>query len=151
MSDLENLLAKEKELVVRFLDALRQEQAALVEGNAEALKPIGETKLHLVGELNGIEAERATLLPLTAEKGGMMQWLKQHPNESNARNLWLKIMSLSRVARQMHEMNGELITLHLAKTNEALAILTQRQRDVALYGSDGQSSGGTGSRIVDLA
>ena len=151
MSELEKTLFEEKELVVRFLDALRKEQAALVDGDADSLKPISEIKLRLVAQLNAAEAGRASLIPLASEKTGMMRWFSEHPEENNARALWLKIISLARVARQMHKMNGELLALHLAKTNEALSILIQRQKDVALYGSDGQSSTGTGSRIVDLA
>ena len=48
-------------------------------------------------------------------------------------------------------MNGELIAMHLARTSEALDILTQRQNKASLYGSDGQAAGGSGSRIVDSA
>lgn len=151
MSELAKLLTEEKDLVVQFLDALRKEQAALIEADANALKPICESKLGLVSQLNRVEASRIALINLPPGKESMLQWLAQHPEEGNARTLWLKIVSLARVARQMHQMNGELITMHLAKTNEALSILIQKQKDVALYGSDGHSSTGTGSRIVDLA
>lgn len=154
MSELEKLLGEEKALVVRFLETLRKEQAALVEGDAAALKPISEAKLALVEQLNHAELSRSRLTALPngeAGKNGMLQWLNQHPEERPSKALWLKIISLARVARQMHAMNGELIAMHLAKTSEALAILLQKQKDVALYGSDGQSENGTGSRIVDSA
>jgi flagella synthesis protein FlgN len=154
MSELEKLLGEEKGLVVRFLDTLRKEQAALVEGDAAALKPISEAKLLLVEQLNHAELSRSSLTALPngeAGKNGMLQWFNQHPEENASKALWLKIISLARVARQMHAMNGELIAMHLAKTSEALAILVQKQKDVALYGSDGQSENGTGSRIVDSA
>jgi flagellar biosynthesis protein FlgN len=154
MSELEKLLNEEKGLVVRFLDALRKEQAALVDGDAAVLRPISDAKLKLVEQLNHIEVSRSNLTSLPgsiAGKNGMLQWLDQHPEEKNCRALWLKIMSLARVARQMHAMNGELISMHLAKTSEALSILVQKQKDVSLYGSNGQSDNGTGSRIVDSA
>lgn len=154
MSELEKLLGEEKGLVVRFLDTLRKEQAALIEGDAAALKPLSDSKLALVEQLNRVELSRSSLTAIPSGgtgMHGMLQWLDRHPEESASRALWLKIISLARVARQMHAMNGELIAMHLAKTNEALAILVQKQKDVSLYSSDGQSASGTGSRIVDSA
>jgi flagellar biosynthesis protein FlgN len=151
MTALERLLTEEKDLVVRFLDTLRKEQAALVEADVGTLQPLSDRKLGLIDQLNRVEASRIALISLPPGKDSMLQWLTQHPEESGVRALWLKIISLARVARQMHQMNGELIAMHLAKTNEALSVLIQKQKDVALYSSDGQSSTGTGSRIVDLA
>lgn len=151
MSALEKLLTEEKDLVVHFLDVLRKEQAALVEADAGILQMLGDKKLGLIDRLNQVEAGRIALITLPPGKDSMLHWLTQHPEESGARALWLKIISLARVARQMHQMNGELIAMHLAKTNEALSVLIQKQKDIALYSSDGQSFTGTGSRIVDLA
>lgn len=154
MSRLHILLADEKELVSRFLNMLREEQSLLVSGDADSLHAIGLGKLELVELLNRAEASRTDFLSAetpSGKKPEMTEWLKQHPTEKFARQLWSDILELAREARQLHTLNGELINSHLARTAEAIAILTQRQKDQALYGSNGQAAAGTGSRIVDSA
>jgi len=81
----------------------------------------------------------------------MRTWLLAHPQEGEAGKLWDDILALAEEAKRLHTLNGELIALHLRKTTEAIDILSQRQRDKPLYGSDGQSTGGSGNRIVDSA
>ena len=51
----------------------------------------------------------------------------------------------------MHLENQELLNKRLATTEAALDILMQRQKDTAVYGSDGQTTSLSGSRIVDSA
>lgn len=154
MSRLKQLLEEEKGLVTRFLDVLREEQSALVEGLAETLSGLSQTKLELVNALNAAEAARGAIIAASTAGNGkaeMKAWLLRHPAERAASLLWEDILGLAQEARQLHEMNGELIAMHLSKTTEAIDILTQRQKEAALYGSNGQAASGTGSRIVDSA
>lgn len=154
MSELQQLLEAEKGLVTRFLGLLREEQSALVEGLAETLSVLNQTKLELIDTLNTAEAARGAFIAASSTGNGkaeMKAWLLRHPAEKSARLLWEEILDLAREARQLHEMNGELIAMHLSKTSEAIDILTQRQKEAALYGSNGQAASGTGSRIVDSA
>lgn len=145
-----SLLAAEKTLVARFLDLLRQEQALLVCGEADSLRAVGQAKLDLVDQLNRAEAARIDFLS-NEKTATMADWLKLLPTESPLREQWSDILELAREAKRLHILNGELINSHLARTSEAIAILTQRQKNEALYGSNGQTETGTGSRIVDSA
>lgn len=150
-----SLLAAEKTLVARFLDLLRQEQALLVCGEADSLRAVGQAKLDLVDQLNRAEAARIDFLSnektASMKQPSMADWLKLLPTESPLREQWSDILELAREAKRLHILNGELINSHLARTSEAIAILTQRQKNEALYGSNGQTETGTGSRIVDSA
>ena len=153
MSSLLNLLQDEKKLVKLFLECLRNEQAALVAAEVERLGILGQQKLGLIDKLNDIESRRLSLIghhnPL--DKSAMHDWFAAHPEDSAAEAIWSEILSLARDARRLHQMNGELIRMHLEKTQEAIAVLTLRQKEVGLYGSDGQASSASGSRLVDSA
>jgi len=154
MSQLHRALLDEAALLRRFIEVLREEQSLLTSGQADALAEVGATKLGLVEKLNAAEQARLRLLGLTpaqSSRQDMAEWLRQHPAESAARQSWEQLIALAREAREIHAMNGELIAMHLARTSEALDILTQRQSEASLYGSNGQAATGSGSRIVDSA
>lgn len=154
MSQLHRALLDETALLRRFIEILREEQSLLTSGQADALAEVGAAKLDLVEKLNASEQARLRLLGLTpaqSSRQDMAEWLRRNPAESAAWQAWEQLITLAREAREIHAMNGELIAMHLARTSEALDILTQRQREASLYGSDGQAATGSGSRIVDSA
>ncbi|WP_298398036.1 flagella synthesis protein FlgN [uncultured Azonexus sp.] len=154
MSQLHRALLDETALLRRFIEVLREEQSLLTSGQTDALAEVGATKLDLVEKLNASEQARLRLLGLTpaqSSRQDMAEWLRRNPAESAARQSWEQLITLAREAREIHAMNGELIAMHLARTSEALDILTQRQSEASLYGSDGQAATGSGSRIVDSA
>lgn len=153
MFSLRELLQQEKELLERFIACLHEEAAALKEIRPEALDGIGQTKLALTSELNAVEHRRSALtaVPAAGGRAAMQQWFLRHPQEAAAAALWNEILALATEAKRLHNLNGELIAMHLGKTSEAIEILTRRLSDKPLYGSDGQSTGSSGSRIVDSA
>ncbi len=154
MSALRDILRQERELVFRFIACLNEETHLLREIKPDALSEVGRSKMDLGAELDQVENRRRKLLDLPAGQPGrlaMQTWLAAHPEESEAAGLWNEILTLAEEAKRLHALNGELIALHLRKTTEAIEILSQRQRDKPLYGSDGQSTGGGGNRIVDSA
>jgi len=154
MTPLAEILKRETDLVSRFISILGKEQEALQSGQADALDEINRGKLQLVEQLNQVGLERAeiAILPVPGgERAGMQAWLAQHPLEKQSALLWDALLNLAREAKEMHDLNGKLISIHLKQTGDALAVLMQRQQEHALYGSNGQSSQTTGSRIVDSA
>lgn len=152
MTRLLDLLQEERELVSCFITCLHDEASALGEIRPEALAEIGQKKTDLTHRIDALERQRNQMTGGNArERGRMADWLATHPDEAAAADVWNEIMTLATEARRLHEVNGELIALHLRKTTEAIEILSQRQNDKPLYGSDGQSTGSSGSRIVDSA
>ena len=154
MADLLALTRKESLLVTRFVALLRQEQEALQRGDATALPALTTDKAKLVDELNTLAVQRNQTLEgegLATDSAGMSAWLQRNPGDKTAHKAWSDLLALARQARELHEQNNQLLTLHLRETNEALSVLQQEVRKSQLYGPDGQSSPLTGNRIIDAA
>lgn len=149
MSPLACALQHEIDLASRFLAVLEREQQALSAADVSHLETINSEKSELVGLLNSASQDRERLTgPIS---GSFTQWLKENSQDAEVAPLWKKLSAVARQAKQTHELNGKLIAMHLARTSDALAILTNRQQQNSLYGSDGQAFQNTGSRIVDSA
>lgn len=154
MTPFADLLTRETQLVSQFVALLKQEQEALQSGVPDSLETISKEKEALVGQLNRLETERSAFVAPTTnaeDRSGMKAWLAQHPHDKHIPPLWEKLNTLARQAKALHEINGQLIEIHLSRTSAALAILEQHKQQHSLYGSDGQASAPTGSRIVDSA
>lgn len=152
-TSLADLLAQEKSAVARFVSVLQDEKTALAQGNAELLASVNGKKVELLELLAAIEGQRSSLVEPECGKGqvGMKLWLTRHPEDKLSRKLWPEVIALAREARHLHDVNGELISLQMGKTQEALAILTQRQKEFSLYGSDGHTESSGPSRIIESA
>jgi flagella synthesis protein FlgN len=155
MTALAALLTRETELVSLFISLLKQEQDALKLGKPDTLAAINAEKMLLVEQLNQIGIERSALADMTgtgSDRATMLAWLKKNPHEQKSASLWVKLLKLAQEAKELHQLNGKLISMHLQHTTDAIAVLTQQHREHSLlYGSDGQASAYTGSRIVDSA
>lgn len=154
MTELASITAQETVLLSEFIGLLEQEQDVLKRADVVALTGIGQQKVELVGQLNALELARSKILPRQSgetAKAAMTRWLASKPGDQEAVANWKKLMELARRAKQLHEINAQLINLHLQQTGELLSILTQQSQKTPLYGSDGQAAPSTGSRIVDSA
>lgn len=152
MTQVADLLRREHELVLRFRNTLLLEQEALRSGKTHTLSEISAQKISLVDTLNQVGAERSRIISPNANAAIDMQtWLSAHPKETSAAKLWKELLTIAREARDINESNGNLINVLHQKTTDALSILTQGLGDRSLYGSNGQSSVSTGSRIIDSA
>lgn len=154
MSAVAAILEREIELVSRFVSILNDEQECLAQGNADALPEISATKSALVEQLNALEGQRMEAIELPGKASdlpSMEKWLKDNANDIEAASAWQKLRELAREAKTLHELNGQLVATHLKNAAEALAILTQKASQSALYGASGQTTTSTGSRIVDSA
>ncbi len=154
MSDFAAITEREITLISRFVGLLKDEQEALKRANAAALPEIGAAKAELVEQLNSLEAERRSALGITGDEKtrvAMTEWLAKHPKELTAAVNWENLLNLAREAKQLQEINGRLVDIHLQQTSEALAVLTRQSERQTLYGSNGQAAQISGSRIVDSA
>lgn len=154
MSDVAAIIEREIELISRFITALKEEQDALKQGDVAALTDLTARKMLLVEQLNSMETERLGAINLAGAdqgRGSMEKWLAQNSNEQAAAVNWQKLLNLASEAKSLHELNAQLVDMHLRQTSEILAILTQQPEKQTLYGSSGQAVPATGSRIVDSA
>lgn len=154
MPELAAVIGREIELISRFLQLLKDEQAALQRIDPEPLPEIASVKSTLVDDLNNLEEERRRMIGLAAgdnARQAMEAWISGHPGEKTIIRKWQTLLTLSAEARELHQLNAGLVAMHLQQTNEALAILTRQPPQAELYGSDGQTSLRGSGRIVDSA
>jgi flagella synthesis protein FlgN len=154
MADLSlpTLLNAEAGVIAQFIDLLQKEQAALQDGNTDALPAIADSKAPLTVHLNELAIQRNQALSIAGlppDRTGIEVWLQRYPSPELSQ-IWSKLHSAIAEARELNELNGKLITLRMQYTNQALSALTVAQRQSGmLYGPDGQPSQFTGRRIID--
>lgn len=154
MTDIAAITEREVALIARFVELLKNEQESLRGTDTDQLPELGAAKAALVEQLNALEDQRVAALAMPAgetPRAAMEQWLAANPTQRAAAVNWTKLLSLAEEARQLHQLNAGLVALHLQRTQEALAILNGRTASETLYGSNGQASAISGSRIVDSA
>lgn len=154
MSELAALLEQETTLLASFITLLKREQEILKLADVKMLPEINEQKSKLVAQLNDLEIARGNALDLAGAQNtpaATTERMGVRAVDQAAASRWKDVLELARQAKQLHELNGRLIQMHLQHTNELLAALTQQSESHTLYGSSGQAYLSTGSRIVDSA
>lgn len=119
-------VAAECDAVRRFLDVLRREERALVDGDVSALPAITAHKDACRIELESYDAGRPA-----------------RPSDSADDPLaaaWRDLVALAEVARELNRTNGLLLRQHLARTERALSVLTGAARGGMTYGPNGLPS-----------
>jgi len=153
-SPLAELLGMEIKLIASFIACLTAEQDALKVGDVDALAVADGRKTGLADQLNKLEDKRNAFLKeagFTADRQGIADWLDRNRQDRVAGQTWARLMKLAAEARELNNLNGQLIAVRLQATNQALAALTRQAQRSTLYGPNGQTTLRTGSRIIDAA
>lgn len=148
------ILEREIDLISDFIALLNEEQDSLKQADPTRLPEFNTSKSGLVEKMNALEGERMAAIGQggsLSNRASMDSWLNQNATDTAAALKWNKLLDLAREAKNLHELNGSLIAMHLKNTAEVLAVLTQQASKPALYSANGQSLQATGSRIVDSA
>jgi len=154
MTPMSELLGRESALVKEFIGVLKAEQDALKQGNVAGLDGIAAKKSSLTSQLNSLDQERCRLLRaagLSNDKKGIRGWLARNPSDRGMVNEWAKLIRLASEARDINNLNGQLISIHMQATEQALSALTWQPQRSVLYGRDGHSASGPTKRIIDAA
>lgn len=154
MPDVAAILEQETTLLASFVTLLTREQEILKLAEVKKLPEINEQKSNLVAQLNDLAFARGEALDLVGTQNtpaATTARLASRAVDQTTASRWKEVLELARQAKQLHELNGRLIQMHLQHTNELLAALTQQSENHTLYGSSGQTCLSTGSRIVDSA
>lgn len=155
MPALSELLAQEAKLVDDFVALLSAEQEELKVGRIDALDGLSQRKADLAAQLNAAESRRNAWLNaagLAGDREGMAAWLAAFGGkDAQAAANWARLLEKATEARNLNQLNGQLIALRLSSTTQALATLTAQHQAHSLYGPNGQAAPRTGSRIIDAA
>ncbi len=136
------ILADELASLRSFVTLLKTEQATLVEGNADGLAALIETKSGLAAHLTDSAQRREAALAaaqMPAGRAGMEAWLAALPANATATKEWHELLALAAEARSLNELNGKLIGTRLQHNQQALAALMSATERAMTYGPDGQT------------
>lgn len=141
-----DFLAREQAALDRFIDLLKQEQAALVDANVDVLQHISEDKQKQSDQLNDLARQRIALLQgagFSTDRAGVQAWLAQQ--SPAVRDDWQKLLDTAEAAQHLNQTNGTLIQTHLEFNQRALIALMQAANVANVYGEDGQPQAGPGT------
>jgi flagella synthesis protein FlgN len=142
----------EADAVARFVELLKLERDALTSGEMGQLDALIQKKNDISAELQALTDRRNSLLAgmgFGSDRIGIEAWLAAQPANNAAQKMWLQILSLAKEARELNQLNGELIKMRMQHNSQALAILSSTSRQPNLYGPDGQSAPQNSRRIYD--
>lgn len=139
-------LGAERAALQRFIALLEREQGMLVENRTDSLLELSEQKSADALDLNKLAESRRALLQrdipqLTAST--IKAWLTGH--NAKALPLWQEVLTLTERARQLNQINGQLIQAKLRHNQQVLTVLSNAVNRANLYGPDGQTSFSPGS------
>ena len=138
-------LKRELEAFREFHQILATEQAALVNADAESLMVLAQRKNEQVLGLTQLADTRNRYLSAmvgSTNQMGMEAWLDIYDpvDKHGTSKLWRALIDLARTARELNQLNGQLIHTRLAHNQQALAVLLGANATTSnLYGADGQS------------
>ena len=143
------LILEEMAIVDLFIDVLKREQQALVEGHADLLTSLAAEKTDCYNRLDRLGRKRQLMLTaagMAAVPASLTYWL-----ESQALSLqetWQAFLLKAGEARDLNRQNGELINSHMQYNRQALTVLLEISNRASVYGPDGQPRPSGGGRIL---
>ncbi|PXW91357.1 flagella synthesis protein FlgN [Nitrosomonas sp. Nm84] len=142
-SNFTSVLEAEKSTLGKFIEILKEEEDALVQGKIEEIDYLSSNKSRLIEKLIQIDGHRNEYLKnqgLALEKSSISNWLeKQLLNQPGIQTLWNELLALAQIAQKINHSNGLIISTHLQNNQRAFAALHCAAGNVSLYGSKGQT------------
>lgn len=136
-------LETERNTLLAFIEILKKEESALVEGKIEKIDYLASDKSRLIEELIQFDDHRNEFLRkqgLTLEKNSINAWLsEQHSGQSEIKILWNELLGLAKTAQQLNHSNGLIISTQLQHNQRAFSALHCAAGNVSLYGPKGQT------------
>ena len=155
---LANLFQQEIPLVQDFLNLLEQENNLLQNFRNEGLDDLVAQKNKLLPQIQDLENQRINLLNLPEKSESTSNSITSATDNLIAQIddpkisiLWEILRELAKNVQELNSQNGNLLGLHLNKTNEILKILQQQTDKPTLYGKQGRAYEESGGRISDKA
>src|SRR3990167_8175604 len=136
-------LETEKCTLQSFIELLKKEENALVQGKIEEIDYLASDKSRLIEKLIQFDEHRNEFLQnhgFSLERGSIAFGIsKQHSDQSKIQILWNELLELAKIAQQLNHSNGLIISTHLQHNQHAFAALHCAAGNVSLYGPKGQA------------
>lgn len=139
-------LTSERSALLRFIALLEREQAALMENRGDALPELSAQKTSDAVKLSQLAESRRKLLQQAIPQQNaenIQSWLDTHCPDGLP--LWQDIVALGQRAKQLNQINGELIQMKLRHNQQALTVLSNAVNKAGVYGRNGQPDFSPGS------
>jgi len=135
---------------------LENEQACLIQADAESLVDITRLKSEEVDRLTELARGRVEYLHamgLPGGRAGMNEWLALHAGAARAEltRLWQELTRFAAKSRSLNETNGKLMATRLAHNQAALSTLQSAASAQNMYGPDGHAEVVGGQRELGRA
>lgn len=139
----ESLLKEAKELR-SFIDILKKEELALVQGKIDEIDFYASDKLRSIEiliQLNDQREEYFKAQGLTLDKSCINNWLRKQQNsdQTNMIEIWSELLDLAKTAQRINQSNGLIISTRHQLHQRALAALHSAAGNVSCYGPKGQA------------
>ena len=139
----ESLLKEAKELR-SFIDILKKEELALVQGKIDEIDFYASDKLRSIEiliQLNDQREEYFKTQGLTLDKSCINNWLRKQQNsdQTNMIEIWSELLDLAKTAQHINQSNGLIISARHQHHQRALAALHSAAGNVSCYGLKGQA------------
>lgn len=149
-TDFTSRLNAERDALRSLVTLLETEQQALIDGKAEQLLPLSDSKTQAVHALSKLaNARKNDLLTHAAaiKASGIVAWLQAHA--AGSLPVWQDIQQLAEQMQNLNRTNGTLIQSKLRNNQQALAVLLNVTNSTqGLYGADGQPQLSSSGRIL---
>ena len=119
----------------------------LVAQKNKLLPQIQDLENQRINLLNLPEKSESTSNSITAATDNLIAQI----DDPKISILWEILRELAKNVQELNSQNGNLLGLHLNKTNEILKILQQQTDKPTLYGKQGRAYEESGGRISDKA
>lgn len=138
-----NELKTEKNVLCAFIEILKKEEHALIDGKIDEIDYLTSDKSRLIEELIQLDDKRSEYMKqqgLSFEKNIVNAWLtEQCADQPDVKVLWDELLSLAQTAQQLNHTNGLIISNHLQHNQRAFSALHCAAGNVSLYGPRGQT------------
>lgn len=150
------LLTAELAQLEAFALLLEDEQQVLQAGQADRLPTISAAKEAAANDLAGLLKRRESALAVLGHapgREGMRAWIATLPEDQRvaAAVRWQRLLEVAEACRDTHAVNGKLIAVQLAHTQQALNALMTAGGQAITYGPDGQQRVGGSGRSLGSA
>lgn len=148
LSNLDQLLHDQVERLEALNQLLRDEQAALVARDMDALPGLLSRKVELLGAVEADEQRRVRLAAAIGDddgEAGMETCLDRMPDPESARERWHGLVEALRQCRALNDANGRVIHRQQTGVQRTMELLQEDASGAQAYGLDSSSDPSPGS------